>query len=506
MTSSIRTHADGTFDYAYSLAADGSKTTDKYNSAGLLLSETILRADGSSDLKTYANGVIANETVKYTSGAVASIVSTYAGGTIANAVIKYATGSTDAFEIKTYTNGVLTKDDIVHADNSEDIYSYNVQNKDYVAAHDTYNSARVLTSSVHTHADGTLAYSYTLAADGTKTTDVYDAAGNLVSDTVVRTNGFSDVKTYSKGVLTGETVKFAPGGPDLSEAKIYTAGTLTSDTIVHADKSKDIYLSGIQSKSYVAEHDVYNSAGVLTSVTRTHSDGSLDYTYNLASDGTKITDQYNAAGALISDSVVRTSGWSEVKTYANGVLSSDVVRYAPGSADLVDAKTYAAGTLTNETIVHASKARDVFDWNVTGKSYVADHLVYDSFGRTATADFTNLDGSHGQTAYLSGVSLTSTTGVSDTLTAASTGGDSFLFKPNSGNDTIVGFHAGNAANHDTIVLDSWVVSDFSHLVMQQVGRDTLITLDAHDSILVKNVLPSALTSADFHFVHDWTLS
>ncbi|ULK95969.1 hypothetical protein [Bradyrhizobium sp. I71] len=507
LTSSIRTHGDGTFDYVYSLAADGTKTTDKYNSAGFLLSETVFRADGSSDVKTYTNGVITNQTVKYASGPVGSIVSTYAGGTLASEVIKYAVGSADAFEIKTYTNGVLTKDDIVHADNSEDVYYYNVQNKDYVAGHDTYNSARVLTSSVRTHADGTLGYSYTLAADGTKTTDVYDAAGSLASDTIVRPNGFSDVKIYSKGVLTGETIKFAPGGPDLSEVKIYSAGILTSDTIVHADKSKDIYLSGIQNKSYVAEHDVYNAAGVLTSVVRSHADGSLDYTYTLSSDGTKITDVYNASGALVSDSVVRANGWSEVKTYANGQLSSDVVRYAPGSADLIDSKTYTAGVLTNETIVHASKAKDVFDWNVTGKSYVADHFVYDAAGRMVNAEFTNVDGSHSQTAYLAGVALTSTKSVSDTLTAASAGGDTFIFKPNSGNDTIIGFHAGDGANHDTIVLDNSVVHDFSQLVMQQIGRDTLIKLDAQDSILVKNVLPSALTSADFHFVqHDWTLS
>lgn len=507
MTSSIRTHADGTFDYVYNLATDGSKTTDKYNSAGLLLSETILHTDGSSDVKTYANGVITNGTLKYTSGSVASIVDSYTSGTLASEVIKYATGSSDAFEVKTYTNGVLTKDDIVHADNSEDIYYYNVQNRDFVAGHDTYNSARVLTSSVHTHADGTLAYSYTLAADGTKTTDVYDAAGGLVSDTVVRTSGCSDVKTYSKGMLAGETIKYAPGGPDLSEVKVYSAGVLTSDTIVHADKSKDIYLSGIQNKSYVAEHDAYNAAGVLTSAVRTHTDGSLDYTYNLASDGSKITDQYSASGALVSDSVVRASGWSEVKSYAIGSLSSDIVRYAPGSTDLIDTKTYTADVLSNETIVHASKARDVFDWNVGGKSYSADHFAYDAAMRMVTADFTNVDGSHSQTAYLAGASLTSATGVSDTLTAASTGGDSFVFGPNSGSDTIVGFHAGNASNHDIIVLDNSVVSDFGHLAMQQIDRDTLITLDTHDSILVKNVLPSALTSADFHFAqHGWALS
>jgi len=500
LTTTIRTHADGTFAYFYNVSADGTKTTDQYNAAGLIVSETILHVDGSSDAKTYTNGVIASETVKNaTTSSVSSIISNYTSEALANQTIKYAAGTGEAFETKTYTNGVLTKDDIVHANNSEDVFYYGVQGKDYVAGHDSYDTSRVLTSSVHTHTDGTLAYAYTLASDGTKTTDLYDAVGNLISDNVVQTNGYSETKTYANGVITADVIKYAAGAADISDAKIYTAGALTSDTTVHADKSKDVYLSSVQGKTYVAEHDVYNTAGVLTSTARTHTDGSLDYSYTLKSDGTKVTDQYNASGILTSDSVVRSDGSSEVKTYANGSLTGDVVKYAAGAADISDSKTYTAGALTNETTVHASKAKDVYDWNVSGKSYVADHFQYDTSGRLATTDLTNADGSHAQTASLTGVSLTSTTGVADTLTAAGAGGDSFIFKPNSGNDTIVGFHAGNAANHDTIMIDHSMVNDFSHLAMQQVGRDTLITLDAHDSILVKNVAPTALTSADFQF-------
>ncbi|MBW7971576.1 hypothetical protein [Bradyrhizobium sp. BR 10289] len=497
LTTTIRTHADGTFAYFYNVSSDGAKTTDQYNAAGLIVSETILNADGSSDVKTYTNGVISSETVKnVTTSSTSSVISSYTNGALATQTFKYAAGG---FEIMTYSNGVVTKNDIVHLDNSEDVYTHNVQGKDYVAGHDTYNSSRVLTASVHTHADGSLAYSYNLATDGTKTTDLYDATGHLTSDTVLRTNGYTETKTYANGVITGDTIKYAVGAADISDTKVYTAGVLTSDTIVHADKSKDVYLSNVQGKTYVAEHDVYNTAGVLTSTVRTHLDGSLDYSYTLKSDGTKVTDQYSASSSLTSDSVVRTDGSSEVKTFANGSLTSDVVKYAAGAADISDSKTYTAGALTNETIVHASKAKDVYDWNVTGKSYVADHFQYDATGRLTTTDLTNVDGSHAQTASVTGVSLTSTTAVADTLAAASVGGDSFVFKPNSGNDTIVGFHAGNAANHDTIMIDNSVVSIFNHLVMQQVGKDTLITLDAHDSILVKNVAPTALTSADFQF-------
>ncbi|MCK1396138.1 hypothetical protein [Bradyrhizobium sp. 1] len=495
LTAQVRTHADGTFAYSYNLASDGTKTTDTYNAAGIITSDTILNADGSSEARSYTNGIIVNDTTKYASGTIISDSKNYTNGILTSETVKFPVG----FETKIYTAGVLTRDDIVHADNSEDVYLYGIQNKDYVSGHDFYNSARVLVSSVRTHTDGSLAYTYNLGADGSKTTDQYDSTGHLVSDNVIYADGSSDTKTYANGVETRESITFARGAADLSELKVYSAGVLTSDSIVHADKSKDVYLSNVQNKSYVAEHDVYNSAGVLTSTVRSHADGSSDYAYNLGSDGTKTTDTYDAAGVLTSDTVVHTNGSSDVKTYTNGALTSDIIKYAAGSADFSDSKTFASGVLVKETVVHADKSKDGYDWSITGKSYVADHFIYNSAGTLVTSDLTNTDGSHAQQAYVSGASLTSTTAVADTLTAASVGGDSFIFRPNSGNDTIVGFHAGNAANHDTIMIDHSLVSDFSHLAMQQVGRDTLITLDAHDSILVKNVAPTALTSADFQF-------
>lgn len=504
MTSMVRTHANGTFAYSFALANDGTKTTDLYDAAGIITSDSIVRADGSSDIKLYSNGLLTSETVTNASGPVASVSMTYTGGMLTSQNSKFATGSADRFEVKTYVGGNLVRDDIVHADNSEDVYLYGIQGRDYVAGHDFYNSARVLTNSVRTHSDGSLAYIYNVASDGTKTTDTYDSIGRLASDSVVYLDGSSDTKTYVGGMLSGETLKFAPGSANLSETKVFSAGVLTSDTIVHADKSKDVFLFGIQNKSYVAEHDVYNAAGVLTSTVRSHADSTLDYTYHLDANGTKTTDTYDAAGVLKTDMVVRADGSAETKTYTGGVLTSDIIKFAPGSANLTESKTYTtAGVLTTDTIVHADKTKDVYDTNVVGKSYVADHFNYDATGKLTMADYTNTDGSHTITAYAAGVTMTSTAGVADKFTSSSFGGDNFVFKANSGNDTITGFHAGNAFNHDTITLDSSIVSDFQHLSMQQVNQDTLITLGAHDTILLKNVAVSALTSADFHFVqHD----
>lgn len=432
---------------------------------------------------------------------------TFVGGELAGETTIFAADSADVSDVKTYTDGVLTRETILHADNSVDVHLYGITNRYYVAEHDVYNKAGILVSSMRTHADGSLANAYKLAANGTKTTDNYDAGGVHTSELVVHADGSWDSRTYAKGVLNLDAITYAPGSANLRETKVYSAGVLTSDTIVHADKSQDVYHSNVQNKNYVAEHDVYNATGVLTSTVRTHSNGSYDYTYKLATDGTKTTDTYDAAGVRTSDRVVHADGSSEIKTYSSGTLTSDIIKYAAGSADYSDSKTYTGGVLTTDTIVHANLTKDTYDTKITGKSYVADHFAYDSAGRLVTSDLTKTDGSHTQQAYLSGTTLTSTTGVADTLTAASAGRDTLVFKQNFGKDTIVGFHTGNGANHDTIKIDNSLVSDFSHLAMQQVGHDTLIAPDAHDSILVKNVLPSALTSADFQFFqHGWVLS
>jgi hypothetical protein len=498
---------------------------------------------GSTPIATYANVssiqvtlsdhplVIEVTPVNHSTSSAGASIQTYAAGALASETTTFAAGSADLSDVKNYTAGALTRETVVHGDNSTDVYIYNVKNQNYVSEHDSFDATGVLTSTIRSHADGTFAYAYNTSADGTKITDQYNSAGIIVSDSVIHADGSSDVKTYSNGVIAGETIKYAAGSTassdvltftngalaselikyttgfaDAFENKTYNAGILNRDDTVHRDNSEDVYYN-VQNQTYVSGHDVYNAARILTSVTRIHTDGSPAYTYQLASDGTKTTDQYDAAGHLVSDSVVHADGSSENKTYVNGALTVDTVRYAAGSADISDTKAYTTSVLTNDTVVHADKSKDVYDSNIVGKSYIADHFRYDSTGKLAWSDQTNTDGSHNLTAYNSGYSLTSTMGVTDQFTSSSTGGDTFVFKPSSGNDIIVGFHAGNFANHDTIVIDSSIVNDFSHLAMQQVGHDTLLTLDAHDAILIKNVSPSALTSTDFQFVHhDWALS
>ena len=46
-----------------------------------------------------------------------------------------------------------------------------------------------------------------------------------------------------------------------------------------------------------------------------------------------------------------------------------------------------------------------------------------------------------------------------------------------------------------------MVADYKHLQVQQVGHDTLITIDANDTVLLTGVSAATLTTANFAFVH-----
>lgn len=87
----------------------------------------------------------------------------------------------------------------------------------------------------------------------------------------------------------------------------------------------------------------------------------------------------------------------------------------------------------------------------------------------------------------------------DTLTGAG-GSDTFVFSKKGGADTVIDFTAkGSAA--DVIAIDGYAFSKFEHLksFIKQSGADTVITLNATDSVTLKNVVAADLTQANVSF-------
>ena len=92
-------------------------------------------------------------------------------------------------------------------------------------------------------------------------------------------------------------------------------------------------------------------------------------------------------------------------------------------------------------------------------------------------------------------------GGNDRLTGGG-GNDTFMFHAGFGKDTITDFTAGpNSGPHDLIAIDHTIFADFDALMAAstQVEANTVITVDAENTITLTNVSFNSLHRDDFAF-------
>jgi Ca2+-binding RTX toxin-like protein len=125
--------------------------------------------------------------------------------------------------------------------------------------------------------------------------------------------------------------------------------------------------------------------------------------------------------------------------------------------------------------------------------------VADSFGATDTVNFIFNEAGTDPNIALQGTTgkdVIFATGGQDVLTGGG-GQDQFVFKPTSGTTvqhTITDF----VAELDKIDVRQFSnIGSFADVAESQQGSDTLITLDSHDTLLLKNVVTASLQASDF---------
>ncbi|AWO89404.1 MULTISPECIES: RHS repeat protein [Bradyrhizobium] len=506
-----RTHADGTMAYSQVLNSDGSKVTTQYDSTGHKISVvTVTSSATTTDIYDAASGALKQEIVTTSSGN--TTTTNYNGSLLASVYVVNADGSKDtklydssgkiasdlvqnkdgSSSNTVYSAGVKTKLYVTNVDGSHDNSFYNITGQSYTTEIQHLTAAGTLTTLTRLHADDTLAYKQVINSDGSKVTDLYDSTGHKTSEILNSTDGSTTTDNYdSSGALSQEIHKTAGGdvtttnyanGLNASiyvvnadgskETKLFdSSGSLTSDYVLNKDGSNSttVYTSGVKTavyanntdgshdntiynitgKSYVTEQQHIDAAGKMTSLIRSHADGTLDYTQVIKSDGSKVTDVYDSTGVK-----------------------------------------------TTETLNNADGTTDVFKFKVSGLPGAVEHDSYNTSGSLLSIDVLNTDGTHTVTAVTAGLTLAGGTG-NDVFSSAP-GTTTVMF--DGGNDQIKSFHAGTASNHDTIEILKSLVADYSHLQISQSGSDTLIQLTSADSILLKNVNSATLDHGNFLFV------
>ncbi|MDA9479252.1 hypothetical protein XI03_33145 [Bradyrhizobium sp. CCBAU 65884] len=447
LTTLIRKHADGSMAFKLVQSADGAKTTDWYDASGVLTSEVVQKSSGYSSTTVYTNGVktaayitnadMSHDNYSYNitgqsyttqyqhldpSGQTTEVTRWHADNSLDYTQVVNSDGSSVVTNYD--ASGVKKTETDYHADGSKDVFQFNVVGQNYTNEHDSYDSTGFLTDIVRTHADNSLAFTLEQSADGTKTSDWYDANGVITSEVTTKSDGYSSTTVYAGGVKSAAYIK-------------------------NADGTSDNWNYNITGQSYTTQHQHLDASGKMVELTRTHADGTLDYTQVIHDDGSKLTDIYNSAG-----------------------------------------------TKTQEIANNTDGSKDVFLFNFNGQTGTTQHENYNSASALQFFDQTKADGTHNVTAVAGGVTI-----------QGGAGNDVFSAAPNSttvaydhGQDQILNFQAGDGTTHDVVQISKLLAADYSHLQMTQSGTNALITFSANDSILLKNVYVSSLTSHDFLFV------
>jgi hypothetical protein len=447
LTTLVRRHADGSYAFKLAQSSDGTKTTDWYDTTGILTSEVIQKANGFESTTVYTNGVktaayITNADQSHdnysynvtgqsyttqhqhldASGKLTEMDRTHADGTLDYSQIVNADGSS---VVSNYNaSGVKMTETDYHANGSKDVFLYNVVGQNYTTEHDSYDTTGFLTNITRTHADDSLAFTLAQTSDGTKTSDWYDANGIITSEVVQKADGYSSTT-------------------------VYTGGVKTAAYITNADHTSDNWSYNITGQSYTTQHQHLDASGNIVAITRTHADGTLDYTQVVNNDGSKLTDIYDSAGHK-----------------------------------------------TQEVANNADSTKDVFLFNFNGQQGTTQHEHYNAANALQYFDDTKADGTHNVTAVAAGVTVHGGNG-NDVFSTAP-GATTVVY--DHGQDQIVNFHAGDATNHDIVEISKQLAAGFGHLQIAQSGNDAIVTLSANDSILLKNISVASLTSHDFMFV------
>jgi hypothetical protein len=296
---------------------------------------TVLHADGSRDV--YTSGIIGKDYASehdvinpagdttlierfFADGGLAFTQALNSNGSVVDAsyddtgyltqfATNYANGSFDQLTFN--ASGFETGETIRNADDSRDIYTYDIVGQDYTSQHTVNDSTGHSVLIDDYRADGTLLLEQTVNASGVKTLDQYDSLGHVTEQTVSQKDGSYTQSSYASD------------------------GALTTETIRHTDGTQEVDTYGITGQIYTERQDLMNALGHLVAAIFDNKDGSntmTAYTSGVTLSATTPNDVMNSAGG---DTFVfnQASGHNTINNFRTGDAGGrDILEIAPSAA------------------------------------------------------------------------------------------------------------------------------------------------------------------------------
>lgn len=503
---------------------------------------TVAGKDGSNAATVYKNGIVSTYTLTAADGS--KVTDTY--DTAGKLVSEIQVDTKNVWTTLQYdANGAVSRTFMQRPDGSSESFAYNLTGLAYVTEHQVVNTKGVVTLVERLRADGTpvttaqtfadggkisstfgsagqLLTKVTNAADGTVTSLTYDATTAKLASSVVKTSaGATTTITYTAGVMTDRTLVRADGSRtaetfdatgmktrqvDVDTAKTYTTQVFDGTTgkpqrtyVQYADGRSIVTSYNITGKSYVTEVQTTDKAGKVVSVVRRHADATLDYTDSYATDGVRTATAYDATGHKLNQTITAVGGGRVVTTYnaTTGGLTSRVELSASGAT--LSSQTYAGGGLANEEVAN-DQGKVSYTYNSAGAKISQLQTDTDGTKTTTLYDATsgavtkvyiaNPDGSSETRAYgLTGLAWTTEIQVTDaagklvSLTRTAAGG------------RLVSTDVVQGASRITTAYDSQGRRQVETTVTGDVTKDgtrTVLTYDPATATMLSRVVQSAV--------------
>jgi hypothetical protein len=321
-------------------------------------------------------------------------------------------------------------------------------------------------------------------------------------------------------VIDGGSMEFVGASDALVQFSGQTAGTLYLHDVAH-------FTGSVTGFSY---GDTINLAGVDPANVSVTNSGSVEVHYGTAAnDVFSLVGNYDPSGfAIRSDSkgtgtdivwnhqtpAIETDEFSVARnpdgtTKISGLHVSDSDPGAPTETFTIVATTDGSGSNVTTPSTDSGSLADVNTALGTGVTYNPGAAppatekvaltVADSFGATDTVNFIFSEQAGPNVALqgTAGKDVIFATGHQDILTGGG-GADQFVFAPTSETAAVQHTITDFAAGLDRIDIRQFGnIGSLADLTEAQQGNDTLLTLDSHDSVLLKNVIATNLHANDF---------